>query len=90
MHDDPEMLGLLMESYFIPSGYFEKLEYFRKNGKINIEGKFIIETMLDSLLFFPHMARSAMEKHIGKENIEEFFESNVEAVLTVFEKGLYR
>jgi len=90
MHDDPEIMLHLMEKYFFPLDFFQRLKYYQEKGEFVLTDPLQFDFLIDSIIFFPHLARRILEQFVGKENTENYYESLIESVLDVFENGLYK
>jgi AcrR family transcriptional regulator len=84
-----ESVQRMFEQSFFPSEFYEKLTQYIEAGDLRIKDPFIVSLLLDSLIFFSHIMRPSLEL-ISKESAEQLFERRFDAIMELFEKGLYR
>jgi len=87
--DGAESLGALYQKSLLPSEFYERLQLAISRNQMHCKDLFILSLLLDSLIMFPHMIRSSLESMAPKTRAEETLEARFDAVLDLFEKGLY-
>jgi hypothetical protein len=50
---------------------------------------FVLTILFDSLITFPHLTRSAFELMKPEQSIEAIMEARFDAIIDLFENGLY-
>jgi AcrR family transcriptional regulator len=85
----PQNIHKMYEQSFYPSDYFEQVEEDVSAGRLRTEDPFAVLLMLDSLIFFAHMMRPALEQLLPNKTAETFMEERRAAVMEVLEKGLF-
>jgi AcrR family transcriptional regulator len=82
-------LQVLYQNSMMPSEFYGRLEQLVEEEKLNSNNLMHLSIVLDSLMLFPHIMRPAFELLNPEEPSEEFFENWFEAVMGLFENGLY-
>ena len=86
----PNSIHKMYEQSFYPSEYFEKLEEDISGGRIQAKDPFAVVLILDSLIFFSHMMRPAMESLRPDATAEVLMEERREIIMDLLEKGLFK
>ena len=74
---------------FLPSEFYEQLELIIDRGQLRCKDGFILSLLLDSLILFLHFMRPAIELMCPEQTVEQIVERRFEAVIDLFENGLY-
>jgi AcrR family transcriptional regulator len=83
------VLQTLYQHSLLPSEFYERLEQIIGKGQFRCNDIFILSLLLDSLIVFLHMMRSGVELMSPGQNIEQITEQRFEAVIDLFENGLF-
>jgi AcrR family transcriptional regulator len=87
--DDPESLQELYQKSLLPSEFYERLERGINKGQLRCKDFFVLSLLLDSLIMFPHMIRSAVGLMNPEQTVEEAIHTRFDAVIDLLENGLY-
>lgn len=87
--DGAGALQALYQHSLLPSEFYERLEEIINRGKLRCNDIFILSLLFDSLILFPHMMRSAVELMNPEQSAEQTIELRFEAVIDLFENGLF-
>jgi AcrR family transcriptional regulator len=79
----------LYQHSFFPSEFYERVQEYLDRGEIRGGDAFTVFLLLDSLIFFSHMMRPALELMCSIETSEQLFERRFDAIMDVLEHGLY-
>jgi AcrR family transcriptional regulator len=84
-----ETLSTFLQKTLLPSEFFERLQFFIDRGQLRCNDLFMLSIILDSLMAFAHMMRPPLEQACAPQKIEDVMEQRFEAVIDLFEQGLY-
>lgn len=87
--DGAESLGALYQQSLMPSEFYEHLQRAINQGRLRCKNLFVLSLLFDSLIMFPHMMRSALELMNPEQTAEETMETRFDAIMDIFENGLY-
>jgi AcrR family transcriptional regulator len=87
--DGPEWLGNLYQESLLPSEFYEHLQQIIDKGRVRCKDLFILSLLFDSLIMLPHMIRSAVELMRPEQTVEEIMRIRFDAIIDLFENGLY-
>ena len=88
--DGPEWLGKLYQESLLPSEFYEQLQQIIDKGQVRCKDLFISSLLFDSLIMLPHMLRSAVEFMKPEQTVEEIIRIRFDAIIDLFENGLYK
>jgi len=83
------VLQTLYQHSLLPSEFYERLEQIIGKGQFRCNDIFILSLLLDSLIVFLHMMRSGVDLMSPGQSIEQITEQRFEAVIDLFENGLF-
>ena len=89
MAEGPEAMRGIYRRSLYPSDFFERLDEFVRSGKIHSGDLFMIVVILDSLMFFPHMMMPIINDMLGDETEIDFHRRRREAIMKMFDQGLF-
>lgn len=87
--DGAESLHALYEHSLLPSEFNERLMELIQKKQVRCNNIFVLNLLLDSLILFPHMMRSALELMNPRQSAEEMIEGRFDLICEMFENGLY-
>lgn len=87
--DGAGALQTLYQHSLLPSEFYERLEQIISKGQFRCNDIFILSLLLDSVIVFFHMMRSGVDLMIPGQSIEQITEHRFEAVIDLFENGLF-
>ncbi|UCF04109.1 MAG: TetR/AcrR family transcriptional regulator [bacterium] len=87
--DGPESMQKLYQQSLLPSEFYGHLERLINRDQLRCKDLFVLSVLLDSLIMFPHMIRSAVERMKPEHTAEEIMEIRFDAIIDLFENGLY-
>lgn len=87
--DGPESLQKLHKNSLLPSEFYEHLEQVVNQGQLRCKDLFVLTLLFDSLIMFPHMLRSSVELMKPEQTAEETMGIRFDAIIDLFENGLY-
>ncbi len=87
--DGPESLNKLHEQSLLPSEFYEHLERLINTGQLRCKDLFVLSVLFDSLILMPHMIRSSVELMQPERTAEETMKIRFDAIIDLFEHGLY-
>lgn len=87
--DGADSLQSLHENSLLPSDFFERLEELIETGQLRCRNIFTLSILIDSLILFPHMMRSALELMSPGQSSEQILETRFEAIVDLLENGLF-
>lgn len=88
-HDGADSLKSLYEHSLLPSEFYERLEQMINMGQLRCNDIFILNLLLDSLIVFPHMIRSAIGLMNPEKSVDQIFEIRFVAIVDLLENGLF-
>lgn len=71
------------------SEFYERLKLIIDRGQVRCKDVFILSLLLDSLITFLHFMRPTIELMCPEQTVEQIAERRLEAVIDLFENGLY-
>ncbi len=83
------VLQTLYQHSLLPSEFYERLEQIIGKGQFRCNDIFILSLLLDSLIVFLHMMRPGVDLMSPGQSIEQITEQRFEAVIDLFENGLF-
>lgn len=87
--NEPATLNRIYQSSLLPSEFFEHLQQLIDRGELRCNNPFVLHTLFDSLILFPHMLRSTMELMNPEMPVEEVIRTRFDTMIDLFENGLY-
>ncbi|NIT56035.1 MAG: TetR family transcriptional regulator [Aliifodinibius sp.] len=87
--NDAASLKSLYQYSLLPSELFERLEDLIENRELRCKDLFILSVLIDSLILFPHMMRSAMELMNPSKTADQILETRLQAIFDLIENGLF-
>ncbi len=87
--DESKVFNAIFQRYLLPSEFFDKLQQLIDDKKLRCDNLPVLSLLLDSLIVFFHMMLSGMKIMAPDRSMEEIARLRFEAVMDLFENGLY-
>jgi len=88
--DGPEALGALYQQSLMPSEFYEHLQRAINRNQLRCKDLFVLSLLFDSLVLLPHMIRSSLSVMSPGQTDEQLLEDRFDAMIDMFENGLYQ
>jgi len=89
LQEGTDSLKSVYENSLLPSELFERMQSLIEKGDLQCKNVFILSVMIDSLILFPHMMRSAMALINPTQTPDEILETRLQAIFNLLENGLF-
>ena len=80
---------MLYQQSLFPSEFYDRLLEIINKGQLRCNDVLVLTLLFDSLILLPHMIRSAVALMRPGVSVEATFEARFDAMIDLFENGLY-
>ncbi len=87
--DESNVFNTIFQRYLLPSEFFSRLQQFIDEKKLRCDNLLVLSLLLDSLILFFHLMLSGMRSIAPELSMEEIGNQRFEAIMDLFDHGLY-